>query len=430
MLTDAWFPLKYHEAQNQAWRTQARFVALACGRGSGKTLLARRRVVRYLAVRKPWHDPKYFYALPTRAQAKRVAWDALKSLVPSSWVRPNGISESGLLIRTVFGSELHLVGMDRPERIEGLQWDGGVFDESCDQKPGSFDRSARPALTHRNAWCWRIGVPKRFGCGAADFKKFWLMAQSDASGPEYAAWTWPSEGLVPDADLKDQREKLDQRDYDEQYGGVWQGTSGLVFFAFDEQLNVTPEAKYQPNEVIAVGSDFNVDPMAWVIGHFKNETFTIFDELWMRNANTRMALDQLYARYGAHQGGWAFFGDATSKARKTSASESDYAQIRGDTRFQRAKIAYPRANPPRADRFAACNARLCNAAGDRRLLIHPKCKRLIWDLGNRAYVEGSSDVDDYGDLGHISDAMGYIIHYVRPVVAYASSGAEEAFVGT
>lgn len=428
MLTPEWFPLKPHAAQSAAWRTQARMVGLACGRGSGKTMLARRRVVRFLPIKKPWSNPMYFYALPTRQQAKRIAWDRLKSLIPPSWIRPNGISESGLIIRTVFGSTLHLVGMDRPERIEGDQWDGGVLDESCDLKPGSFAKSVRPALTHRRGWCWRIGVPKRFGCGAADFKAFWEMAKADTSGA-YAAWSWPSDGLVPEEDLLDQRVKLDQRDYDEQYGGVWQGVSGLVHFAFDEKLNVQP-VKYDPKLPIVVGSDFNVDPMAWVVGHMVKEEFRFFDEVWKRNCNTRMALDDLYARYGQHKGGWVFIGDASSKARKTSASESDYAQIRNDTRFERSKIAYPRSNPPRADRFAAVNARLCNAAGERRLLIDPKCKRLIWDLGNRAYVEGSSDPDDYGDVGHISDALGYVIHYLRPIVAHEESGTAGAYVSS
>lgn len=428
MLTPEWFALKPHRQQSEVWRTKARFFGLACGRGSGKTMLARRRVVRYLPIRKPWSDPKYFYALPTRQQAKRVAWDALKALIPSSWIRPNGISESGLLIRTVFGSELHLVGMDRPERIEGLQWDGGILDESCDQKPGSFARSVRPALTHRRGWCGRIGVPKRFGCGAADFKTFWEMAASEASGPEYDAWTWPSDGIVPEEDLLDQRQKLDQRDYDEQYGGIWQGTSGLVHYAFDERLNVSETVKYDPKLPIVVGSDFNVDPMAWVMGHMVGEEFRFFDELWKRNCNTKMALDDLFARYGEHRGGWVFIGDASSKARKTSANESDYAQIRNDKRFQMAKVLYPKSNPPRADRFAAVNARLCNAEGERRLMIHSRCKRLIWDLGNRAYAEGTSDPDDYGDVGHITDALGYVIHYLRPVVSYDDSGSARIYV--
>src|SRR6185437_5009926 len=147
MLTPAWFPLRYHPAQTRVWRTKARFVALACGRGSGKTELSRRRLVRFLPVKKPWPDPIYFLAYPTRAQAKLVAWERIKALIPKEWIAsPDDIRESDLTIKTRFGSKLFLVGMNEPARIEGVQWDGGVIDESCDQWPGSFARFARRYL--------------------------------------------------------------------------------------------------------------------------------------------------------------------------------------------------------------------------------------------------------------------------------------------
>ena len=40
----------------------------------------------------------------------------------------------------------------------------------------------------------------------------------------------------------------------------------------------------------------------------------------------------------------------------------------------------PGANPPVKDRVNCLNARLCNYAGDRRVLIAPKCKELAKDL--------------------------------------------------
>jgi hypothetical protein len=40
----------------------------------------------------------------------------------------------------------------------------------------------------------------------------------------------------------------------------------------------------------------------------------------------------------------------------------------------------PSANPPQKDRVNCVNARLCNYAGDRRVLIAPKCKELAKDF--------------------------------------------------
>ena len=38
-----------------------------------------------------------------------------------------------------------MVGLDRPQRMEGVSWDGGVIDEYADRRPGTFDAHVRPA---------------------------------------------------------------------------------------------------------------------------------------------------------------------------------------------------------------------------------------------------------------------------------------------
>lgn len=407
MLTAAWTPLRPHKLQSELWRTRANFVSVAAGRGSGKTELARRRVVRMLPVRKPWPDPMYFYAVPTRAQAKRVAWNAIKRLVPTEWLA-HAPHESDMVIDTVYGSSLHVVGMDKPQRIEGNQWDGGVVDESCDQKPGHFGLSIVPALSHRNGWCWRIGVPKRAGPGASDFKQFF---DNDSE-----AYTWPSSDILSEDQLRWAREHLDAKDFREQYEASWETASGLVFYAFDERANVSSDVQYNPSAPMMIGMDFNVDPMAWIIGWENGRYLDVHDEVWLRNAHTGLALDALFLRYATkHNSSWDFYGDATSRARKTAAAESDYVQIKNDKRFSPRRVYFPKANPPRRTRFSETNAMLCNALNERRLRIHPRCRNLIADLKARAYEEGTNDTADEGDVGHISDALGYVIHRRYPI---------------
>lgn len=407
MLTEAWTQLRYHEVQSKLWRSTERFIAVAAGRGSGKTELARRRVIRFLPVRKPWIDPIYFYALPTVAQAKRVAWRPLKRLIPPNWIRK--INESDMMIETVFGSTLYVLGMDKPQRAEGLQWDGGVIDESCDQKPGVFNRTFLPTFSWRDAWCWRIGVPKRYGVGAVDFKEFF-------DNGAQRSFTWPSEGVLTAEAIAFARESLDERDFNEQYRASWEDVSGQVFHAFDDVLNVSDQVSYDKDRSVCVGSDFNVDPMAWTIGHSCDDgRVVIFDELFIHNTNTQRALDVLHQKYSQHEGGWEFYGDATGRARKTSAATSDYVQIKNDERFKRKAVFYPGKNPSIVDRFAACNAMFCNAAGKRRVIIHPRCTNLIRDLKSRTYREGTREPDDYGDLGHITDGLGYWLHRRYPV---------------
>ncbi len=150
MLTKAWTKLRYHAKQSAAWRSTKRFVNLACGRGSGKTELARRRIVAYLQVKKPWPDPIYFYALPTYQQAKRVAWKQIKALTPPEWTRHGKlVNESDMTISTVFGSTLYVLGADKPMRAEEVQWDavvsGSVSKYRCNE-PITIPRSAVVSL--------------------------------------------------------------------------------------------------------------------------------------------------------------------------------------------------------------------------------------------------------------------------------------------
>jgi hypothetical protein len=64
-LTPRWTQLRPHAVQAAAWTSPARFVGLPCGRRSGKTELAKRRLVRHLPIQKPWGDPRYFFGGPT-----------------------------------------------------------------------------------------------------------------------------------------------------------------------------------------------------------------------------------------------------------------------------------------------------------------------------------------------------------------------------
>ncbi len=414
MLTPAWTPLRYHREQVRFYRSQARFRAVAAGRRSGKTEISRRRIVRWLPVPKPWPDPIYFFALPTRDQAKRVAWPKFKALVPPSWIPRNGISESELSITTIYGSKLYVLGLDKPSRAEGVGWDGGVVDESCDQKPGVFDLTLRPALADRTGWCDRIGVPKRTGPGAQEFKLFWERGLT-GEDPDTESFAWPSSDILPASEIASARRQLDDKDYNEQFMASWESVGGAVFYAFSDIHNVRDSLTYNPELPLLIGCDFNVDPMAWCVGQEVDGCLHIFDELFIRNTNTEQTLAELARRYGSHKAGVRFFGDATGKARKTSASLSDYIQIRNFKGIIDARVLFPEANPPRHDRFASCNAMFKNAAGDRRCFIHPRCKNLIRDLVVRAYTAGTSEPDDHDDVSHSSDAAGYMIHWLFPL---------------
>ena len=141
----------------------------------------------------------YFYAGPVNQQAKDTAWEDLKEMVPSSWMRKRP-SESELKIFTHW-STLRVAGLDKPQRLEGPGYDGGVIDECSDVKPEAISRSIVPAITDRNGWLWRVGVPKRFGCGAEAYNAhFDKLKTGELKG---LALEWPSSEILTPKQLEE-----------------------------------------------------------------------------------------------------------------------------------------------------------------------------------------------------------------------------------
>lgn len=271
--------------------------------------------------------------------------------------------------------------------------------------------------------CWRIGVPKRYGPGANEFKHAFELGQRLEAG--YESYTWPSDEVAPQSEIDSLREQLDEKDFNEQIKGNWVEAGGLAYHSFGEHSKRA--CAYDPHRSIIVGSDFNVNPMAWVLAQMVDlpdgtKGIQVFDEIWLRNTTTVETLNVLWQRYGeTHKGGWVFVGDASSRNRHTAASKSDYRQILNDSRFD-AKVRYDKSNPAVKDRLAAVNAMLKNAAGRTRLWVDTRCTHLLADLlnrsmdeiGNPAPAEGGDEVKK--DSGHATDALGYLVYKYFPII--------------
>ena len=144
-----WYPLKDHEVQLlllRAVEDGVRFPIVPAGRRSGKT----ERAKRFLSRQAMWYpDEKYFAAAPTYNQAKKIWWDDLKALTLSC-MHPKRPSESDLKIFLPNGTEIHIIGLDQPQRIEGINWTGGVIDEIADVKGEALQANIMPALNTVN----------------------------------------------------------------------------------------------------------------------------------------------------------------------------------------------------------------------------------------------------------------------------------------
>ena len=409
-----WPRLRYHPVHAQLWKHSGRFAAIVAGRQSGKTELCRRKIVLQLPLIKEWPDPLYFYILPTHQQARMTVWYKFLQLIPKEWIPRNGANKSEMCISTIFGSKLYIVGADKPHRLEGNSADFVMIDESSDQRPGLYSKTIMPMLGMREGRCYRLGVPKKSGIGRIEFRDFFKKGLNLEDN--ITSFHWKSEEVWTPEEIEVAKSQVTPEEYEEQYNATWMDQGGTVYYNFTP-ANIRDDIYYDPSCEILVGCDFNVDPMCWVLGHYKDSKLYIFDEIFLRNTNTQAALDYINNKYYQHTAGWRFYGDATSRNKHTSALRTDFLTIKNDARFGQKKVVFPNRNPHVRDRVACVNRAFKTADGVIRAYVSSSCKRLINDLNMVSYIEGTSEIEDYHgtDIGHMVDAYGYIVHTIMPM---------------
>ena len=167
------------------------------------------------------------------------------------------------------------------------------------------------------------------------------------------------------------------------------------------------------------------------LAHYDGKKFFVFDELVLNNVITQDVVDEFIRRYPPEtvKGVIQICGDASGKYRKTQSKYSDYAIIVNAL----AKAGYHyklnlrNFNPPILARVNAFNKQVYTDAGERNVLVHPKCKWLLYNMKNLKFKEGTSLIDeatpsqiaDDNDklyLGHIFDAVSYMVEFFKPVV--------------
>jgi len=419
-LTERWFPLKPIKKQIELIKSPARFKVVAAGRRSGKTERSKRNLVKTaFAAPGTFGRPRFFASAPTYAQAKGIYWEDLKALVPRRFVK--NISEAELTIRLVTGTDIVVLGLDKPERMEGMPWDGGVITEAGNIKPSAWGEHIRPALSDRKAWCWIEGVPE-------GRNHFYEMYKRAAWMKGWEAFHWVSSEVLDEDEIADAKEELDDLTFAQEYEAKFVNFKGRVYSSFVEENKL--RLKYNPEAPLIFCFDFNVDPGVAVICQEMDfpdgngQGTGCIGEVHIPNNSTTLAVcRKLEADWGTHEGPIYMYGDATGGNRgsaKVSGSDWDIIREFFKPIFEdRLVIRVPAMNPRERARINAVNSRSCSISGVKKLMIDPaKCPKLVDDMEGVTYLEGGSgEIDKKKDLRatHISDALGYYIVYEFPV---------------
>lgn len=423
-LTPRWYPLRPHELQVQLMQSPARFIVVPAGRRSGKTERAKRKLVRTALEGTTHDDPRFFAGAPTRDQAKRLYWGDLKAMIPGELV--SEIRESELIIKLVNGASIHVLGMDKPQRIEGSPWDGGILDEFANMKKAAWGENVRPALADRRGWCWLIGVPE----GRNHYYDLYENALADETG-EWAAFTWKSADILPKEEIESAKRDLDEHTYLQEYEASFLNFQGRIYYPFDRFVHASSKVVYNPNLPLIFCFDFNVAPGVCAILQESPElpngipgTAIIGEVHIPANSNTQYVCHRLIKDWSPiHKGDVHLYGDATGgSSGSAKIAGSDWDLIRKELRpvwGERLRFYVPASNPKERARVNSVNTRLKTTAGIIRMMVHPgKCPNIIRDFEGVTALEGGSgeiDKDQDKTISHISDAIGYYTVYRFPI---------------
>ena len=421
-----WYELKPHKVRLAFYHTLLsgfkRFVVCPSGRRSGKTEYAKRAIVSK-ALECLYPDGRFVCAAPTREQAKDIYWEDMKTLVPKACIAH--ISETKLCITLVHGPKIFIMGMDKPERVEGTPLDGIILDEFGNMKKNVWKDHVRPALATigRPGFAWFIGVPE----GRNHYYDLVKRAQGKRQ-KNWGYYQWSAEDILDEEEIEDLRDDLDELTYNQEIKGLFINFQGRAYYNFDQEVHAIETVEYDPTKDLIFAFDFNIAPgvcavMQEQIYHGDNPNISrrftaCIGEVYIpRNSNTLRVCDRLILDWKHHTGNVFLYGDSTGGNQGTAkVSGSDWDLIRKKLKpvfRDRLKFRVPSKNGPERVRVNAMNSRIKTINGQIRFLVDPdNAPNVCKDFEGVSVLEGGSgEIDKKSDLAltHISDAIGYYI---------------------
>jgi len=413
-----WYALKDHPVQLSLVKAVAdgvRFPLVPAGRRSGKT----ERFKRFLSKQAMKNSNElYFAAAPTRDQVKKIFWDDLKAFTLSAMHKKTP-SESELKIYMDNGTEIHLIGLDKPARIEGIPWTGGGIDEIADIKPNAWGAHIYPALNTVNptrpdhrAWCWLLGVPD----GLNHYYEMCQLAETGGD-PDYKVFHWKSAEILPPDVIDAARRTLSAKQFKQEYEASFETASGRVYEDYSTE-NSTDEV-IKDHEQLLWCHDFNYTPMSSAVCVVREKDIYALDEIVLDSAVAKQSAMEFVDKYKDHKNKHVLiYGDPAGKAGEKHGHKSDYIEMErvltaNDWTFTR-KVK--KAAPAIKDRQNQLRAKIKSASGEVSLYVNTKLAPYSHKgLATTQLKEGSTFQEAESRYQHITTALGYFVNVEFPI---------------
>lgn len=411
-----WYPLIDIPEQVALRDDVVRFKVVPAGRRSGKTERSKRFVAKQAMVNE---GELYFCAAPTRDQVKKIFWDDMKALTFSA-AHPKRPSESDLKIFMPNGTEIHMIGLDKPERFEGIPWTGGIIDEIADVKEKAWQSNILPALNtvsplrpDYRAWCWLIGVPD----GLNHYYDMFQYARTSGD-PDWRAYHWKSADILPQDVIDAAKRVMSAKQFKQEFEASFETATGRIYEDYGQPNRTS--AAIEPHEQLCWMHDQNFTPLSSAIGVRRGNDLFLLDEIVLTSAVSRQSAEEFVERYKHHANKSVLvYGDPAGRAGEKHGHASDYTEIEDVLRdagwtFRR---RVDRSAPAIKDRQNAVRAKICAADGTRSLFVNPAtaptCDK---GLSTVQLKEGSTFQEDQtNDAQHITTAIGYMVYREWPV---------------
>lgn len=327
------------------------------------------------------------------------------------------------------GSEILFKHFDEPNKLKSLNL-GFVEIEEMSDIPYDTFKVLLSRMRQRRKKEWQNFTYRIFGHTNPEMQRGWVYKTFiDNPAPNYRLITAPTtENIYLPEGFCDELKKI----YDEQYYRIFvlaqngEYNNGLVIKDFtDENIK---EIKYQPEMDLHISCDFNVDPMCWVFAHKTEDKVFYFDEIAMENTTTAKACEEFCRRYPAHKGRIIINGDASGDNRSCTSEYTNYVIIKKKLLQYGydVEIQIKAYNPPIKTRIMAFNSKVRNAEGEICLYVDKKCEKLLYNIYNLKYKEGTSRIDiptyqqikqskELKFLSHPMDAASYLVDFYWPI---------------
>lgn len=416
-----WYKLIDHPIQLELINDNVRFKVVPAGRRSGKTERAKRFIIKE-ALRNA--NEQYFVAAPTRDQVKKIYWNDLKKLMPESQ-KLKQPSETELTLYFANGTTIILIGLDKPERIEGTFWSGGIIDEIADIKEGAWEANISPALDTFNpsrpdyqSWCWLIGVPD-------GLNHYYDMAtySENSNDPDWKLYHWKSSEILPTKTIEAAKRRMSKKQYTQEYEASFETATGRVYEDYSK-LNHTDKV-YDENRPIIWCHDFNYTPMSSaIIQEYGNQSFVV-DEIILESAVAKNAALEFVTKYANSRIKEVYlYGDAAGRAGEKHSQESSWTMIKDVLKENNWIIIdkVPYSNMSIVDGQNSLRARILNAMNEVNFFVNPSiCTYADKGLSTTQLKEGSSFQEKDSQYQHITTALRYYTKVRFPLISEYST---------